>query len=214
MAEVTDRISVAIIDDHPLYREGLARAVEGAEDLELLAATSTIEGFFRLELRPTVVLLDLNLPGITGSEGVEQVVGAGHRVLVVSAAATPEAVVDAMGAAAAGYLTKDVEGADLVNAIRVVAGGGTYVSPTLAGYLLQARRQEGSQFELTPRELDILGLVADGETDKEIAAQLYISVATVRSHLDRIRDKTGARRRVQLAALHKATQKNAPNRSS
>jgi DNA-binding NarL/FixJ family response regulator len=201
-------VTVAIIDDHPLYREGLSVAVDQAEDLSLLGASRSIEDFDRLGLRPDVVLLDLHLPGITGSEGVERVVGAGHRVLVVSAAATPDAVVDALAAGAAGYLTKDVEAPDLIAAVRVVAGGGTYVSPTLAGYLLSAGRHDRDRFELTDREFEILGLVADGESDKEIAAELYISVATVRSHLDRIRDKTGARRRVQLAAVHKAMDRN------
>lgn len=203
MVAVTDPVTVVIIDDHPLYREGLAKAVEGAEDLTLVGATRGIEEFERLRLTPTVVLLDLHLPGITGSEGVERVVRAGHRVLIVSAAATPDAVVDAMGAGAAGYVTKDVEAGDLVTAVRVVAAGGTFVSPTLAAFLLRARHRSDEHFDLTTRELEVLELVADGETDREIAEQLFISIATVRSHLDRIRDKTGARRRVQLAALHK-----------
>jgi DNA-binding NarL/FixJ family response regulator len=196
-------ISVVIVDDHPLYREGLARAVEAAEGLELIGAARSIEEFESLRLRPTVVLLDLHLPGISGSDGVERVVEAGHRTLVVSAAASAEAVVDAMGAGAAGYVIKTVEAADLVTAVRVVAAGGTYVSPTLAAFLLQARHQGRDRIELTSRELQVLELVADGETDQEIAAQLVIAVATVRSHLDRIRDKTGVRRRVKLAELHK-----------
>jgi len=204
----TTVVQVSIIDDHPLYREGLSVAVDQADDLTLLGASPSIEHFDRLGLRPDVVLLDLHLPGITGSEGVEHVVAAGFRVLVVSAAATPDAVVDALAAGAAGYLTKDVEAQDLIAAVRVIAAGGTYVSPTLAGYLLSAGRRDRDRFDLTERELEILGLVADGESDKEIAAELYISVATVRSHLDRIRDKTGARRRVQLAAFHQTIDRN------
>jgi DNA-binding NarL/FixJ family response regulator len=200
----SEPITVAIVDDHPVYRQGLAVAVEGAEDLSLLGTARSIEDFDARRFRPDVVLLDLHLPGIQGGEGVEHVVGAGHRVLVVSAAATPDAVVDAMGAGARGYLTKEAEPHDIVAAVRVVAAGGTYVSPTLAGYLLQTRQRDRDRFDLTDRELEVLRLVAEGETDREIAADLYIAVATVRSHLDRIRDKTGARRRVQMAALHKA----------
>lgn len=202
MVTMTAPVTVVIVDDHPLYREGLAKAVEGADDLTLVGAARGIDEFERLHLTPTVVLLDLHLPGVTGSEAVERVVGAGHRVLIVSAEATPEAVVDALGAGASGYVTKDVEAADLVAAVRLIAAGGTYVSPTLAGFLLHARNTSSTRVELTGRELEVLELVADGETDREIAIRLFISIATVRSHLDRIRDKTGARRRVQLAALH------------
>jgi DNA-binding NarL/FixJ family response regulator len=117
-----------------------------------------------------------------------------------------------MGAGASGYLTKDADAADLVAAVRVVAASGTYVSPTLAGYLMQTGRKDREHFDLTDRELEVLGLVAEGETDKEISLALFISVSTVRSHLDRIRDKTGARRRVQMAALHETMVQNKKRR--
>lgn len=84
------------------------------------------------------------------------------------------------------------------------------MSPTLAGYLLRAGRKDRDRFELTSPELEVLRLVAGSETDREISVELYISVATVRSHLDRIRDKTGARRRVQMAAVHKAIRRDRP----
>lgn len=197
---MTEPIGVAIVDDHPLFRDGLARAVSTAPGLELVGAVPAIAGLDRLERPPEVVLLDLHLPGVNGSEGVARVVAAGYRVLVVTGSEDGEAVVDALGAGAAGYVTKDVEAADLVAAVRVIADGGTYVSPTLAAYLLRAGRTP-DPLALTARELEVLELVADGDTDREIAALLCISVATVRSHLDRIRNKTGARRRVQLAAL-------------
>lgn len=197
---MTEPIGVAIVDDHPLFRDGLARAVSTAPGLELVGAVPAIAGLDRLERPPEVVLLDLHLPGVNGSEGIARVAAAGYRVLVVTGSEDGEAVVDALGAGAAGYITKDVEAADLVAAVRVIADGGTYVSPTLAAYLLRAGRT-ADPLALTARELEVLELVADGDTDREIAALLCISVATVRSHLDRIRNKTGARRRVQLAAL-------------
>ena len=141
-----------------------------------------------------VVLLDLHLPGIEGSAGVAHVCDKGYRVLVVSAAGTPDDVVDAIAAGAAGYLTKETDAEEITRAVRVVAGGDTYVSPTLASYLLRVEKST-AQYKLTKRERDVLALVAAGEKDQDIAGELSIAITTVHSHLERIRDKTGARRR-------------------
>jgi DNA-binding NarL/FixJ family response regulator len=174
-------IEVAIVDDHPLYRRGLAAAVQQADELTVVAEAASIEEFDAASVATdVVVLLDLHLPGIEGAEGVAHVHGLGHRVIVVSAAGAPEDVIDA------------------------VAAGQTYVSPTLASYLIRVNKQKSieEEFRLSPRELEILALVASGETDRDIAKQLYIATATVYSHLERIRDKTGARRRAQLTRLY------------
>jgi DNA-binding NarL/FixJ family response regulator len=202
-------ISVAIIDDHPLYRQGLAMAVDQADDLTLAADAASIEQFDRLGVTVDVVLLDLHLPGIEGAEGVAHICARGPKVLVVSAAGAPEDVIDAVAAGAAGYLTKDAEAQDIRRAVRAVANDQTYVSPTLASYLINADRQRAVRLEhqLSPRELEVLKLVAAGETDREIASQLFITPATVYSHLDRIRDKTGARRRSQLTRLYLESKK-------
>jgi DNA-binding NarL/FixJ family response regulator len=127
----------------------------------------------------------------------------GLAVLVVSAAGGQDDVLDAVAAGASGYLTKDAEAAEITAAVAAVAKGGTYVSPALAAYLLRAARTEPKAvpWALTEREREILGLLASGDTDQDIAAQLYISVRTVRSHLERIRDKTGRRRRPDLTRL-------------
>ncbi|MFI5040554.1 MAG: response regulator [Acidimicrobiales bacterium] len=194
-------IAVAIVDDHPVYRQGLAMVVDGAEDLQLIANARSIEEFDALAPPAEVVLLDLHLPGIEGSAGVAHVCGLDYKVLVLSAAGSPEDVVDAIAAGAAGYLTKDSDADEIARAIRAVAAGQTFVSPTLASYLLRAAKSSPAPYSLTEREREVLGLVASGETDQDIAAELYISVSTVRSHLDRIRDKTGARRRADLTGL-------------
>jgi DNA-binding NarL/FixJ family response regulator len=193
-------ISVAIIDDHPVYRQGLAMAVDTAADLELIGEAQSIEDFEHMEAEADVVLLDLHLPGIKGSAGVAHVCGKGYRVLVVSAAGTPDDVIDAIAAGAAGYLTKETDAEEITRAVRTVAKGDTYVSPTLASYLLRAQKT-ATTFELTKRERDVLALVAAGEKDQDIAEQLFIAVTTVHSHLERIRDKTGARRRAELTNL-------------
>jgi DNA-binding NarL/FixJ family response regulator len=170
----------------------------------LLASAASIEHFDRLGVTVQVVLLDLHLPGIEGAEGVAHVSASGQKVIVVSAAGAPEDVIDALAAGAVGYLTKDAEAEDIRRAIQAVANGQTYVSPTLASYLLTANQQRSMSLEhrLSPRELEILALVAAGETDRDIAKQLFIATATVYSHLERVRDKTGARRRAQLTRLY------------
>ncbi len=196
--------TVAIIDDHPLYRRGLAAAVEQSPHLTLAAESASIEEFDRAHVEADVVLLDLHLPGIQGADGVAHVHQAGYRVIVVSAAGAPDDVIDAVAAGAAGYLTKEATADDIERAVAAVAAGQTYVSPTLATFLITANRQKSieQEFALSPREMEILALVASGETDRDIAKQLFISIATVYSHLERIRDKTGARRRAQLTRLY------------
>lgn len=193
-------ISVAIVDDHPVYRQGLAMAIDVADDLTLVDCAASVEAFDALDPKADVVLLDLHLPGLQGAEAVAHVCLKGYRVLVVSAAGTPEDVIDAIAAGAAGYLTKEAETAEITAAVRVVAGGATYVSPTLASYLLRADKLS-TAFTLTKREREVLSLVAAGETDQDIADHLVIAKTTVHSHLDRIRDKSGARRRAELTSL-------------
>jgi DNA-binding NarL/FixJ family response regulator len=138
------------------------------------------------------VLLDLHLPGLSGAAAVTHLCARGQSVLVVSASEAPADVIEAIGAGARGYLTKQAEEAEIVGAIRAVAEQRTYVSATLASYLLQA------PIRITEREREILELVAGGETDQDIAELLQLSVRTVHSHLDRIRNKTGSRRRADL----------------
>jgi DNA-binding NarL/FixJ family response regulator len=143
-----------------------------------------------------VLLLDLGLAsgGPQGADAVAHLCARGVAVLVISASGGRRAVVSAVSAGAAGYLGKDAEPAEIVRAVQTVAGGGSYISPTLAGYLLDDARA----IRLTGREEEILRLVAAGETDLDIAEELVISVHTVHSHLDRIRAKTGHHRRVDL----------------
>jgi DNA-binding NarL/FixJ family response regulator len=129
--------------------------------------------------------------------------GAGHRVLVVSASDDQSEVLAAMSAGARGYLTKDAEAEEIVRAVRVIAAGDSYVSPTLASFLLDSSRRRNARVRLplSGREQQVLSLLAAGERDQDIADALFISVRTVRSHLDRIREKTGRRRRSELTRL-------------
>ena len=196
-----DVIPVAIVEDHPLYRRGLSQTAVESKLLDLVAATSSLEELDASALRGAkVVILDLHLPGMEGPEAVRFTRAAGAEVLVLSASDDRAEVIEAIGAGAAGYLTKSADTDEIIQAIQTVSRGGTYVSPVLAGHLLnQAKKHDRTtQLVLTPREREILELVAEGETDADIAAQLFISVHTVHSHLDRIREKTGHRRRADL----------------
>lgn len=193
-------ISVAIVEDHPVFRQGLSGLVEDTPGMELLTAARSVPELDReldLGRRPDVVLLDLSLThgGPQGAAAVEHVCRRGLRALVLSASATKAAVIAAMAAGASGYLSKEAEPDEILRAVRTVAAGSSFIAPTLAGYLLD----DAQLIKLTRREVEILRLVAAGERDNDIAAELFISVHTVHSHLDRIRAKTGHHRRVDLA---------------
>jgi DNA-binding NarL/FixJ family response regulator len=196
-------VAIGIVEDHPLYLHALAGVVEDADGLELVVTGRTVEQFDRrladCPTAPAVVLLDLHLDGGTlqGTAAVEHIRARSMAVIVVSSRGDRMAVIDAIDAGAAGYLGKDSEAEDITRAVHTVAGGGMYVSPTLAGYLLH----DAARFTLTPREKQILRLLAAGDTDQDIADQLFITANTVHSHLDRIRAKTDRRKRAQLAEL-------------
>ncbi len=195
---------VAVVEDHPLYRAALSRLLAESPGVTVAASVESVPRFLAERLAPdVVVVLDLNLPGVQGPAAVAQVVGLGHKVLVVSAHAEQDVVLAAIGAGARGYLTKDSEGVEVLRALREVAAGRSYVSPTLASFLLNAGRDRGAgtSVPLSDREREVLALLAAGERDQDIADALHISVRTVRSHLDRIRDKTGRRRRSELTRL-------------
>ena len=203
------KIRVLIIEDHPLMQAGLKHALEPDPGFDVVGgAFDGVEGLALAEqLRPDVVLLDLNLPGMGGVTVLERLGRTlpGTRVLIVTASEQADHLLDAVAAGAAGYLTKRSEPAEIRNAVVTVHGGGSIITPSLAGHLLRefshARRGEGTSVRplLTPREQETLRLLAQGHTDTEIAAQLFLSVRTVQNHLASVREKTGLRRRAQLA---------------
>ena len=195
---------VGVIEDHPLYRAALARLLGDAVDVELGAVAESVEQFTGAhEPAGSVVVLDLKLRGVTDAAAVAKVVAMGHRVLVVSGYATPADILGAIGAGALGYLSKHAAAEDILQAVRTIGAGGSYVSPELAGAALDSARHrlDNARLDLSERERQVLALVAAGERDQDIADEMAISVRTVRSYLDRIRDKTGLRRRTELTRL-------------
>jgi DNA-binding NarL/FixJ family response regulator len=195
---------VHVVEDHPLYRAALVAALEATTDVEVGIAAPSVEEFAAFRPAPgAVVTLDLKLPGVSDTEAVATVVRMGFVVLVLSAYGARTDIVAAMAAGARGYLTKDADIDEIRRAVRAVAAGDRYVAPALAAHLLGTARQHngGSRVTLSDRERQVLALLAGGDRDQDIAAALSISVRTVRSHLDRIREKTGRRRRSDLTRL-------------
>ncbi|HEY1739510.1 MAG TPA: response regulator transcription factor [Acidimicrobiia bacterium] len=189
---------MVVIEDHPLMRKGIAEVIERDDELHLVGVFDSVEGYDRVAPAAELCVLDLHLPGMQGPAAVAHVVEQGLRVLVLSAAVARTDVVDALSAGALGYVAKDADEGEIRRALHTVAAGHSYVAPTLASQLLET---ETSAPELTPREREVLELVAEGASDKTIARELGLSLNTVHSHLDRIRDKTGRRRRAELARL-------------
>ena len=193
--------TLAVVDDHPVYRDGLASAVSSIEGWTLTGAFDSVESYLERPENADVVLLDYHLPGLHGPAAVTRISEGGSAVLMVSGDIGRDAVIATLAAGARGYVAKHAEVAEILQAIETISASptGTYVSPQLAAYLLDAHRQQGPEsLKLSRREQEVLLLVAQGERDQDIAEALFISLGTVRSHLDHIRTKTGERRRPGL----------------
>ena len=191
-------IRVVLADDHTLVRAGIRALLCSMEGVEIVAEAS--DGREALELirqhQPEVALIDIAMPGLNGLEATLQVVQACPRVgvLILSMYANEEYVMQALRAGAAGYLLKNVVTAELELALRAVARGESYLSPAIskqviAEYLRRVRGQEALPIEapspyqrLTPRQREILQLIAEGHTTKEIAQRLHVSIKTVETH--------------------------------
>lgn len=187
---------VAVVEHRPILREGLAQMVRTAPDLALVAAVCSVEEFDGGPGgRADVTLLGTQPRGAVTASDIARLSACGCGVLVVAESEMQIDILQALGAGARGYLGHRAEKAEVLAAIRAVAAGRTHVS---AG---SGAATGGVPFTLTEREGEILQLVAEGGTDQDIAARLGISLHTVHSHLDRIRDKTGSRRRADLTRL-------------
>ncbi len=201
---------VVLVDDHGLFRSGV-RAELGRQ-VEVVGEAEDVQPAIDLisELLPDVVLLDVHLPG-GGGQAVVQAIKASHpqvRFLALSASDAPEDVIAVIRAGARGYVTKTISTAELANAVRRVAAGDAVFSHRLAGFVLDAFAAAPGDAkpsvdpeldQLTNREREVLRLIAQGYTYKEIARELYISVKTVESHVSSVL------RKLQLSTRHQLT---------
>lgn len=208
----TAPIRVLLADDHALFRQGVRRLLEAAEDIEVVGEAETGEGTVRLveELAPDIVLLDVAMPNLSGIDAARLIKTSSPRtgVIMLTVHADEEYLFEAIKAGAMGYLLKDATPEELVRAIRVVHGGEGLLAPTMAAKVMRefARTREtkdlaGVLNPLTNREGEILQHVAAGLANKEIAHRLSISERTVKNHLSNIMEKLHVNSRTQAAVF-------------
>ena len=199
-------VRVVVADDHPLFRRGVVQAIEQRSDLTLVSEHAEGEAALEAirELRPDVALLDVRMPKLTGIEVLE---AAGQeelptRVVLLSGYPDPDAIYRAVAAGAAGFLVKSESGSEICERLVAVSRGETVLSPEVQRQLagqLRSKAHPGAPV-LSPREREILELIADGELAPDIARRLGLSPATVRTHLQHLYEKLGVSDRAAAVA--------------
>ncbi|GGS09820.1 DNA-binding response regulator [Streptomyces aureoverticillatus] len=196
-------ITLVVADDHPVVRDGLRGMFESAPDFAVLGeaadGVAAVELVARLD--PDVVLMDLRMPGGGGVDAIAELTrrGARTRVLVLTTYDTDTDTLPAIEAGATGYLLKDAPRDELFAAVRAAAEGRTVLSPAVASRLVRRVRAPGDE-PLSSREREVLALVAKGTSNRDIAKELFISEATVKTHLTHIYGKLGAKDRAAAVA--------------
>lgn len=208
----SDRVvRLLLVDDHPVVRDGLRATFESTDDIEVVGeAGHGAEAVERaVALDPDVVVMDLRMPGMGGVDAIRELRrrSVRARVLVLTTFDEDSDVLAAVAAGATGYLLKDAPGAELARAVRSASRGEPVLSPAVAGRLMV--RATGPAAErapaLSPREVQVLRLVAGGATNREAAAALFVSETTVKTHLLHLYDKLGVRDRASAVdAAHRA----------
>ena len=210
-------IRVVVADDQALVRAGFSVLVNSADDLEVVGEASDGSEALRLvtETRPDVIMLDVRMPVMDGLEAARRISASNAhavtRILMLTTFDLDEYVFEALRAGASGFLLKDTPPVELLNAIRVIAAGEALLAPSVTRRLIHefASRpaspagSEGARAleELTEREREVMIAVAQGLSNAEVAAALHMSVATVKTHVSRILNKTDTRDRTQLVVL-------------
>jgi DNA-binding NarL/FixJ family response regulator len=210
-------ISVFLLDDHEIVRRGIAQLLDGEDDIEVVGEAGTAaQALARIPaLRPDVAVLDIRLPdgeGVSVCRDVRAAIEPPPACLMLTSYSDDEALFAAIMAGAAGYLLKQVTGVDLVGAVRTVAAGGSLLDPRTTGLVLE-RLRRGDEPEdprytsLSPQERRILGLIADGLTNRQIGAEMFLAEKTVKNYVSSLLHKLGFARRTE-AAVYAAGRKH------
>ena len=178
-------IRVLVADDHPIVRSGIVALLQNAEDVEVVGEASTgLEAVdSAIALHPDVVLMDLRMPGIDGDEATARILAAlpETRILILTTYESDDSILTAIEAGASGYLLKAAPQDEIVAGVRAVARGEVALAPRIAALLVQ--RVKAPAISLSPRETQVLRLVAAGKSNPTIAAELFVGEATVKTHL-------------------------------
>jgi DNA-binding NarL/FixJ family response regulator len=226
MAYPSSMITVLLADDQALVRAGFRALLDAQDDIEVVGEAGDGEKAVRLavELKPDVVLMDIRMPGVDGLAATKQIATDdrldGVRVVILTTFGLDEYVFEAIRSGASGFLVKDTEPAELIHAVRVVAGGDALLSPNITKRLIEefaarAREPQPSRDleQLTAREREVMALVAAGLSNDEIAQRLFVSPATAKTHVSRAMVKLGARDRAQLVVFAYESGLVAPGRT-
>jgi two-component system nitrate/nitrite response regulator NarL len=205
---LTEPITIAVADDHPLFRQGVIDTLNSEEGFSVIGEAGNGDEAFRLivEHAPDVLLLDIAMPRGGGIATAERVAAAypQTRVLMLTVSENPDDLMKALKAGARGYLLKGVQAHGLVHAVRAVTAGEVFVSPALASTILyeMTHPQPTDPFdELTEREQQILALVGEGLTNREIGERLYLAEKTIKHYMTSVLQKLHVRNRVEAALL-------------
>lgn len=207
------KITVAVVDDHPLFRGGVQETLAAEPDIELVSEAATAVDAVRIAraTSPDVLLLDLGIPGggLAAADQISRLCPT-TRIVILTASEHEDDVAEALRLGVSAFVVKGVSGQELVRIVRGVSQGEAYVSPHLAASMLMraggARRSggpAGAVADLTEREEQVLALVADARSNKEIASALSISEKTVKHHMTNVMEKLQARNRVEAAMLYR-----------